>query len=89
MNQMQALTYSFLAVVWITSLGIAGLVGHQLREVKDKYNDLEQTLTDMDSRKAPAENIRADTPVSTLIDPLDIRQRAQFERDQEVRNLNP
>lgn len=79
------MTYLLIVVtflIWLMSILTAGFIGYRLEQIKQAVLDLR---TEMKKKVIKKD---AEPQKSSIIDPNDLMQRAQFEQDEAVRKLN-
>jgi hypothetical protein len=70
--------------IWILSLYAAFYLGSRLGDITRELKAIQRLLAEKTSKPKPVE-----VPKSTLIDPDDPVQTAQFEHEQLMKRLNP
>lgn len=70
---------------WVASLWLAGVIGYKLRDIRDTLVSMKQ---DLKTRTVKPEPTMKKESTSSLIDPADLTQRAQWESDQIIKKLN-
>lgn len=79
------LALSIGGLAWVISIALAVFFGRKWSNILVKLKDIEQ---DLDKRLSVKKEQESPKPQSSIIDPTDIAQRAQFEQDEIQRRLN-